>query len=73
MCVGIQIASRELYILFLRLINSFQIEAAGPVDSDPITGVADSSATVAMPKPFQVRLVPRDAVALREALADGES
>ena len=73
MCVGIQMASRELYVLFLRLINSFKIEAVGLVDSDPISGVADPSATVAMPKPFQVRFVPRDAVALREALAARES
>ena len=68
MCIGTQMAYRELYVFFLRLINSYRIEADGHVDSDPITGVASVTTTVALPKSYRVRFVPRDPQALKEAL-----
>lgn len=68
MCIGIHMANRELYLLFIRLINSFQIVADEPIDTNPITGVNNPMATVSIPKPFKVRFVPRDPVALEAAL-----
>lgn len=61
-------AYRELYMLFVRLINSYKIEADDRIDTNPITGVANSMATVSIPKPFKVRFIPRDVSALRAAL-----
>ena len=68
MCIGIHMANRELYLLFLRLINSFRIEADHPIDTNPITGVANPMATVSIPKPYSIRFVPRDVVALEHGL-----
>lgn len=61
-------AYRELYMLFIRLINSYKIVADVPIDIDPITGVANPMATVSMPKPFEVRFEPRDVGVLKKAL-----
>lgn len=69
MCIGIHMANRELYLLFLRLINSFKIVADEPIDTNPITGVHNPMATVSIPKPFKVRFVPRDQGALQAALS----
>lgn len=70
MCVGMQLAYRELYILFLRLLNSFSIEKDGHVESDPILGVADPGALTTQPKPYRVRFVPRNLKGLKRALQD---
>lgn len=68
MCIGIHMANRELYLLFIRLINSFKIVADEPIDTNPITGVNNPMATVSIPKPFKVRFVPRNLSALEAAL-----
>lgn len=69
MCIGIHMAYRELYLLFIRLINSFEIVADEPIDTNPITGVNNPMATVSFPKPYKVRFVPRDQAALEAALS----
>lgn len=70
MCIGIHMAHRELYLLFIRLISSFKITADEPIDINPITGVNNPMATVSIPKPFKVRFMPRDIAALETALSE---
>lgn len=73
MCIGIQMANRELYILLMRLIASFKIEPESRIDLDPISGVMNVSATVSNPKPYKVKFIPRDVLALEEALGVTEN
>ncbi|KAF7195908.1 3-hydroxyphenylacetate 6-hydroxylase [Pseudocercospora fuligena] len=68
MCIGSHLAVRELYVLFLRIVNFFELEAGGPMDIDPLTGVADTAATVSGPKPLQVKFIPRNKKVLEAAL-----
>ncbi|KAF2158853.1 hypothetical protein M409DRAFT_71413 [Zasmidium cellare ATCC 36951] len=68
MCIGSHLAVRELYVLFLRILKFFELEAGGPMDIDPITGVANTAATVSGPKPLQVKFVPRNKEDLEVAL-----
>jgi len=64
MCAGYVLGNRELYIVFLRLISSFQIlpdskETKG-VDYDPVRGVFDPTSLVSYPERFGSRFVARD-------------
>lgn len=68
MCVGMQMAYRELYVLFIRLLNSFQIVPDGYVEGHPIHGVANPSSLTTQPKTYKVKFIPRDVVVLQEAL-----
>jgi 3-hydroxyphenylacetate 6-hydroxylase len=69
MCAGSILANRELYLIFMRLLNSFFIEQADNVDIHPVRGNADPTSLVAMPKKYEVKFVPRSEKVLREALA----
>lgn len=69
MCAGSILANRELYLIFMRLLNSFSIEKADNVDVHPVRGNADPTSLVAMPKKYEVKFVPRSEKILREALA----
>ena len=64
-----QLAYRELYILFLRMLNSFKIEKVGTIDSHPISGVENIGSLTTQPKEYQVRFVPRNLKVLQEALS----
>ncbi|GKT45363.1 3-hydroxyphenylacetate 6-hydroxylase [Colletotrichum spaethianum] len=68
MCAGSLLANRELYIVYMRLLNSFKIEKYDDVDHHPISGNADPTSLVAMPRPYRARFVPRNINALRDAL-----
>ncbi|RFU30126.1 hypothetical protein B7463_g6196, partial [Scytalidium lignicola] len=70
MCAGSLLANRELYLVFMRLINCFKIERFDDVDAHPVRGNADPTSLVAMPKRYRARFVPRDEVALRKALKE---
>ena len=59
MCAGSLLAYRELYLTFLRMLSSFEIKADGEIDADPLTGVADLTSLVSMPREYKVRFVPR--------------
>lgn len=73
MCIGSHLATRELYLLFLRVIHFFMLKTDDVIDLDPITGVANTATTVSSPKPFKVKLVPRNLEALERLLAsEGE-
>ena len=72
MCAGYVLGNRELYIVFLRLISSFQIlpdTKESTLDYDPVTGVFDPTSLVSYPKRFGSRFVPRDEEKLRMWLA----
>ncbi|KAK2055998.1 cytochrome P450 [Colletotrichum caudatum] len=70
MCTGYLLANRELYIIYMRLLSSFRIEKHDDVDHHPVSGNADPTSLVSMPRPYRARFVPRDVNALREALYD---
>ena len=68
MCVGMQLAYRELYILFLRVLNSFKIVPDGFIEIRPIEGVANPASLTTQPKNFEVRFLPHNLPALEKAL-----
>lgn len=70
MCAGSLLANRELYLVFLRMLNSFRLESDEKVDWDPLTGASDPASLVAIPKPYKVRFVPKDKDALETAIAN---
>lgn len=68
MCAGSLLANRELYLLFMRMMNSFEIREAEGVDTHPIRGMEDPTSLVAMPGKYKCLFVPRRGKVLREAL-----
>lgn len=68
MCIGNMLAYRELYLIFMRLLNSFEMVADGDIDADPLTGQEDPVALTVQPKAFKVKFVALDAAALQGAL-----
>ncbi|KAJ0346840.1 hypothetical protein COL154_005621 [Colletotrichum chrysophilum] len=72
MCAGSLLANRELYLVYMRLLNSFKIEKYDDVDHHPISGNADPTSLVAMPRPYKARFIPRDLETLSEALRESE-
>lgn len=72
MCVGMQLAYRELYVLFLRILNSFKIVADGKIEARPIEGVANPASLTTQPKEYRIRFVPHDLSALEQSLASAE-
>jgi 3-hydroxyphenylacetate 6-hydroxylase len=72
MCAGYVLGNRELYIVFLRLISSFQIlpdQMGEKLDYDPVGGVFDPTSLVSYPKRFGSRFVARDDKKLEQWLA----
>ncbi|KAL1980198.1 hypothetical protein VTN96DRAFT_4464 [Rasamsonia emersonii] len=70
MCAGSLLANRELYLVFLRMLNSFRIEKYDEVDCHPVTGNSDPTSLVSIPKQYRVRFIPKNESILREALAN---
>ncbi|EQL03097.1 Cytochrome P450 [Ophiocordyceps sinensis CO18] len=70
MCAGSLLANRELYLLYMRLFNSFRIEKHDQVDCHPVRGNADPTSLVAMPKRYRARFVPRNPAALSKAIQE---
>ncbi|OPB40752.1 3-hydroxyphenylacetate 6-hydroxylase [Trichoderma guizhouense] len=68
MCAGSLLANRELYLVFIRLLNSFYIKKYDDVDCHPVTGNADPKSLVALPPRFKSYFVPRNDTALRAAV-----
>jgi len=73
MCAGSLLANRELYLVFMRMLNAFKIEKVDDVDPHPISGNADATSLVSMPRPYTARFVPRDLRALKKAIAEFDS
>lgn len=70
MCVGAVLASRELYVIFMRILHSFRIEQNGDFDDNPVTGIRDARELVAMPKTYKAYFIPRHQGFLESALAE---
>jgi 3-hydroxyphenylacetate 6-hydroxylase len=70
MCAGSLLAQRELYLVFIRLINSCQIEKFADVDHHPVSGNSDPTSLVAMPNKYRVKFIPRNEKALRQGIKD---
>ncbi|KAK2753939.1 hypothetical protein FQN54_007298 [Arachnomyces sp. PD_36] len=68
MCAGSLLANREMYLIFMRLLNNFRIEKHDDIDCDPITGNADPTSLVSAPNRFRVKFVPKNEIALRDAM-----
>ena len=70
MCAGSLLANRELYLVFMRLINSFKIEKYDDIDYHPVSGNSDPTSLVAMPNKYRARFIPRNETALRQSIKD---
>ncbi|KAH7551598.1 DNAhypothetical proteindirected RNA polymerase mitochondrial precursor [Bipolaris maydis] len=68
MCAGSLLANRELYLVFLRMLNSFEIVQDSEVDVHPVRGSADPTSLVTMCRAYKVVFKPRNERMLREAL-----
>jgi 3-hydroxyphenylacetate 6-hydroxylase len=74
MCAGSLLANRELYLAFMRMLNSFEILPDSEVNTHPVLGSADPTSLVTMCKDYKIIFRPRNEKALREALkADAET
>lgn len=69
MCAGSLLANRELYLVFIRTLNSFHLEPHGTTDCHPLRGNSDPTSLVAIPQKYKVRFVPRNEKALSNVLA----
>ncbi|RDW76209.1 cytochrome P450 [Aspergillus mulundensis] len=70
MCAGSLLANRELYLVFIRTLNSFRIEPTDEkIDWHPVKGNSDPTSLVAIPKKYRVKFVPKNEDSLIEALA----
>lgn len=72
MCAGSMLANRELYLVFLRMLSSFEILQDSEVDVDPVKGSSDPTSLVTMCRSYKVIFRPRDEGALREALEEAD-
>ncbi|KAH6677259.1 cytochrome P450 [Halenospora varia] len=70
MCAGSLLANRELYLVFIRMLNAFEIVKADDIDAHPLTGNSDPKSLVAMPERYVVRFVPRNLKALKKSIAE---
>lgn len=70
MCAGSLLANRELYLVFIRMLNSFEITKSDNVDCHPVRGAADPTSLVSMPKRYKAKFVPRKLSTLQKALGD---
>ena len=68
MCAGSLLANRELYLIFLRLLNSFELVQDSQVDVHPVRGSSDPTSLVTMCHAYKVIFKPRNETVLREAL-----
>jgi 3-hydroxyphenylacetate 6-hydroxylase len=70
MCVGHLLASRELYLVFMRLLSSFRLEINGYVDTNPRTGMKNPRDLIMAPRKYEILCVPRNESLLRQVLAE---
>lgn len=68
MCAGSLLANRELYLVFMRTLNSFHIQPYDETDWHPVRGNSDPASLVAIPQRYKARFVPKNTAALQKAL-----
>ncbi|KAL2064839.1 hypothetical protein VTL71DRAFT_3979 [Oculimacula yallundae] len=70
MCTGHLLANRELYLVFIRMLNSFEIRKFDNIDTHPVSGNSDPTSLVAMPHRYRAKFVPRNPAALEKAILE---
>ncbi|KAK2593075.1 hypothetical protein QQS21_009205 [Conoideocrella luteorostrata] len=70
MCAGSLLANRELYLVYMRLLNSYRIEKHDYVDCHPVTGNSDPTSLVALPHRYRAIFAPRNPEALHRAMEE---
>lgn len=70
MCAGSLLANRELYLVFIRMLNSFEIRKFDNIDTHPVSGISDPTSLVAMPNRYKAKFVPRNSSALEKAMKE---
>jgi 3-hydroxyphenylacetate 6-hydroxylase len=73
MCAGSLLANRELYLVFMRMLSSFEIIKATEVETHPVKGCSDPTSLVSLPHRYEVRFKPRDEAKLREQVQKKEA
>ncbi|KAI1075684.1 cytochrome P450 [Whalleya microplaca] len=68
MCAAHILATRELYIIFMRLLSCFRLETKEKIDCDPSRDMINPKDLIMSPKRYRVHCVPRNEGTLREAL-----
>ncbi|KAI0115630.1 3-hydroxyphenylacetate 6 hydroxylase [Nemania sp. FL0031] len=72
MCAAHLLATRELYLIFMRLLSSFRLEPSGEIRCDPRRDIKNSKDLIMAAKPYRVLCVPRDEKRLTEDLKFNE-
>lgn len=72
MCAGSLLANRELYLVFIRMLNSFEIVQDSEVDVHPVRGASDPTSLVSMCRHYRVIFKPRNEKALENALREAD-
>lgn len=73
MCAGSLLANRELYLIFMRMLSCFEIVSGSEVDAHPVSGSADPTSLVTIPKRYQVYFKPRNETVIGEILKTKEA
>ncbi|KAI0377904.1 cytochrome P450 [Hypomontagnella monticulosa] len=68
MCAANILATRELYLIFTRLLSSFRLETSEKINCDPKIDMINPKDLIMSVKPYHVFCVPRDESTLRVAL-----
>ncbi|KAI1658912.1 cytochrome P450 [Daldinia decipiens] len=68
MCAAHILATREVYIIFMRLLSSFRFVASGDIQCDPSIDMVNPKDLIMVPKSYRVLCMPRDEEKLRAAL-----
>ncbi|KAI0198674.1 3-hydroxyphenylacetate 6 hydroxylase [Astrocystis sublimbata] len=72
MCSAHLLATRELYLIFMRLLSSFRIEASGEIRCDPREDIKNPKDLIMAANPYRVLCIPRDEKKLTESLTTNE-
>lgn len=70
MCAGHLLATREVYLIFMRLLASFELKPCGKADVDPASGFKNPRDLIMAPYEYEVLFVPRDEERLRVLLEE---
>ncbi|OAL70854.1 cytochrome P450 phenylacetate hydroxylase [Trichophyton violaceum] len=73
MCAGSLLANREIYLILIRMLNSFRITSVEKVNTHPIHGNSDPTSLVAIPNKYKVKFIPKNKTALDAAISNFSS
>lgn len=73
MCAGSLLANRELYLTYMRMLNSFEILPVTEVETHPVRGSADPCSLVTMCRHYEVVFKPYNEAALKRALEEADN